>query len=193
MKNKILFIVAMFGVAGCATIPTPKIDPDRDDYFGIVTEPLVWKIGNTNERIVVPAGFVTDYASIPPGVRIFIGRRGRHSRAAIVHDYLYWSQKCSREQADNLMAIGMRESDVRNFTRWSVDRGLDAGGVFAWRGNRKRQQSGEIRILPTRYIAEFGSRSWMSYRQQLESSGVNDAPVSDNGSYCRLGNSDRVP
>jgi hypothetical protein len=37
---------------------------------------------------------------------------GKYSKAAIVHDYLYWTQGCTREQADNLLDIAMKESNV---------------------------------------------------------------------------------
>jgi len=51
---------------------------------------LIYDIGaeNSGRRIVVPAGFVTDGASIP---RIFWGlfpAWGKYSRASVVHDYL---------------------------------------------------------------------------------------------------------
>lgn len=62
--------------------------------------------------ITVPSGFVPDGASIPRILHIAIPTTGWYGRAAIIHDYLYWSQLCTREQADNLMLIAMKESTV---------------------------------------------------------------------------------
>lgn len=39
--------------------------------------------------IRVPAGFVTDLASIPRLARWYVSRDGDHTKPAIVHDYLY--------------------------------------------------------------------------------------------------------
>jgi hypothetical protein len=37
----------------------------------------------------VPKGFVTDLASVPWFARWYVSRDGNHTRAAVVHDYLY--------------------------------------------------------------------------------------------------------
>ena len=185
--------VLAIAISGCATIPQPDDIPDRDDRYTLLKEPLVWKVGRSGRTITVPAGFVSDYASIPPGVSIFLPKRGRYSRAAIVHDYLYWSQKCSRDQADNLMMIGMKETDVKSYQRWFIYTGVDWGGASAWKTNREARQSGSLRILPKGRWAEFGNSSWSAYRAQLESAGVTNAGFSDSGAYCNLGNSRRVP
>ena len=39
--------------------------------------------------IIVPAGMLTDLASVPRWARSFYGRVGKHLEAAIVHDWLY--------------------------------------------------------------------------------------------------------
>lgn len=189
MKHTALFMLAaLLVMSGCAPIPPPLDIPDLDDRYTMLTEPLVWRIGKTRQQIVVPAGFVSDYASIPPGISAFIGRRGRHSRAAIVHDYLYWSQKCTRTQADRLMLIGMREMDVAAFQRWIIYTGVDWGGSFAWNKNRRLNDEGEIRIIPAARRSGFGFQAWPTYRETLERAGVKDATFADSGAYCSLGN-----
>ena len=42
-----------------------------------------------------------------------------YTRAAVIHDYLYWAQPCTREQSDNLLMIAMKESGVSWFRRTS--------------------------------------------------------------------------
>src|SRR5687767_6419042 len=79
----------------------------NDGTYWIVIEPVVYRIGNTQLQIEVPRGFVTDFASIPYGVTAFFLPTGQYSRAAVVHDYLYWTQRCSREQADRIFLLAM--------------------------------------------------------------------------------------
>ena len=45
--------------------PSPLVRAFGDNKFWILVEDMVYVIGSTNERIVVPKGFVTDFASIP--------------------------------------------------------------------------------------------------------------------------------
>ena len=40
-------------------------------------------------EIVVPEGFITDLASVPWFARWYVSRDGNHTRAAVIHDYLY--------------------------------------------------------------------------------------------------------
>lgn len=191
MRKVRTFVLAWAGsavLAGCLAIPSPVTVADVDDRYSMLTEPLVWKIGKTGRTIVVPAGFVTDYASIPPGVRAFIGKRGRHSRAAVVHDFLYWSQLCSRAQADNLMLIGMKEDDAGALRSWAIHTGVDLGGGFAWEANRKARKTGQMKVVPPAYRARFDDSSWPALQSQLTASGVNDGAYSTDNSYCQLGN-----
>src|SRR5215203_3815462 len=102
----------------------------------ILERPFTYIIGSTRTSITIPAGFVTDFASIPAPLRGILERQGQYSRAALVHDYLYWAQGCSRLQADNLLMIAMKESAVGTAERNSVYRGVRAGGSSAWRSNR---------------------------------------------------------
>lgn len=112
------------------TPPSPAVRAFGDSKFWIVVEDMTYVIGRTSDRIVVPKGFVTDFASIP---QLFwtlgLSPYGQYSRAAIVHDYLYWTQGCTREQADNLLVIAMKESNVGGFDEFVVHRGVaDWGG-----------------------------------------------------------------
>ncbi len=63
---------------------------DADCRVWRLDEPLTYEVGalGSGLMIEVPAGFVTDGASIPPPLRGLLPPWGRYSRAAIVHDYL---------------------------------------------------------------------------------------------------------
>jgi len=58
----------------------------------------------------VPAGFVTDFASTPRALWSVIPPTGRYQLAAVVHDFLYWDQGCTREQADTVFAWRWRKA-----------------------------------------------------------------------------------
>ena len=126
--------------------PSPLVRAFGDNKFWIVVEEMVYVIGSTNERIVVPKGFVTDFASIPQALwALGLSPHGQYSRAAVIHDYLYWSQGCSRGQADRLLVIAMKESSVSGFDEFLVYRGVDMGGA----GAMERECSGTESRTPT--------------------------------------------
>lgn len=70
---------------------------ERDPRFGPEEQYLVARTyivhaqldGKTVRVIKVPAGAVTDLASVPPVFRWYVGRVGRHLEASVVHDWLY--------------------------------------------------------------------------------------------------------
>lgn len=62
------------------------------------------------DTVVVPPGFVTDFASVPRPFWWWIAPWGRHGRAAILHDFLY--QQGSITSLDGgARRPGKRESD----------------------------------------------------------------------------------
>lgn len=66
-------------------------------------------MGSNGLTVVVPAGFITDFASIPVALHWFI--RPSHEsimRAAIVHDWLYSTHQTSRGIADAMFEHVMR-------------------------------------------------------------------------------------
>ena len=108
MKAQTQLLIALACVAtvswGQQTPPSPAVRAFGDNKFWITVEDMIYVIGSTSERIVVPKGFVTDFASIPqPLWSLGLTPDGQYSRAAVVHDYLYWSQGCTRAQSDRLL------------------------------------------------------------------------------------------
>ncbi len=93
-------------------IPPVPMTPFGDGQDSVLMGDLTYQIGNTSHVIVVPTGFVTDFASVPRAFWAVLPPFGNHQLAAIVHDFLYWDQGCTREQADALLRVGMAESAV---------------------------------------------------------------------------------
>lgn len=75
-----------------------------------------YKDGRT---FIVPAGFKTDFASIPRILWNIIAPIGKHTLAAVLHDYLYtkgWELGISRKEADKIFYDAMIECFVARIT-----------------------------------------------------------------------------
>src|SRR5687768_9587331 len=66
-------------------ISPPVESPFDDGVFWVLQHPLQYRILDTNISIVVPPGFVTDYASIPSIFWSVLSPYGRYGSPAIVH------------------------------------------------------------------------------------------------------------
>lgn len=177
--------------------PPPESVPvlaDADQEYWILWTDMAWDIGNSGHRIVVPAGFVTDFASIPKILwSTGLTPTGRYGRAAIIHDFLYWSQGCSREQSDRLLVIAMKESEVNSIEENIIYAGVSVGGAAPWSENRKMRESGVIRVVPTEYRNFNFNQRWLDYRKVLMEKSVRDPDFDKSPAYCKLGDSLEVP
>lgn len=99
-------------------------------------------------RIAVPAGFITDFASIPRVLWSLIPPRGRYNRPAIIHDYLYHyapvdsttGARVTKGRADAILREGCKNVDDRLTQRWTIWLGLRLGGFVAWNNYRKHDE-----------------------------------------------------
>jgi hypothetical protein len=88
------------------------------------------------ERITVPAGFVTDFASVPWGFWNFEPPLGDACKAAVVHDYLYATEglgeRFSRAQADGVFREALAASGVPLWKRTLLWAAVRVGGAGGW-------------------------------------------------------------
>ena len=151
--------------------PAALVHAFADGSNWMLQSPLIQEIGKSSPYVViVPRGFVTDFASIPKPLQIFRGSlpfAGRYGNAAIVHDYLYWRQDCTREQADNIMEIAMMDAGISLLERKLIHEGVRQFGQSAWDGNRRDRQSGLMRTVgpPNDEVPQTGT--WADYREWL--------------------------
>jgi hypothetical protein len=82
-------------------------------------------------HITVPAGFVTDFASIPRGLWNIFPPTGKYGHAAVVHDYLYRQTTLSRNECDKIFLEAMEDLQVGWFTRRLIYRAVRLFGGFA--------------------------------------------------------------
>jgi len=89
--------------------------------------------------ITVPAGFVSDGASVP---RIFWGLFppfGEYFQAALIHDYLYTpaNKTFSRAKSDKIFLEAMKQTKVSLITRQIIYRSVQFGGIIHFKGQIK--------------------------------------------------------
>lgn len=84
-------------------------------------------------RIVVPAGFRTDFASIPRLLWPLIGHpAGRYAQAASLHDWLYRNHLVSRAEADRIFREAMGTLGVPAWKRSLMWAAVRVGGHGAY-------------------------------------------------------------
>lgn len=99
-------------------------------HYKLLKEMIVFshRIGVT----VIPAGFVTDMASVPRGFWNLFPPTGPYAKAAVYHDYLYQLGDISRADADREFADGMKALGVCWITRAAMWVALRLFGRKAW-------------------------------------------------------------
>lgn len=72
-----------------------------------LTAPLRFDSAVLGARVTVPAGFVTDLASVPRLPLAWLIAGGKANRAAVVHDYLYVIGWPTKKEADQVFLEAM--------------------------------------------------------------------------------------
>ena len=186
----VLLMLPPMAVAQQPMFP-PTVSPFADQTTWLITRQFRYRILDTDLVIEVPAGFVTDFASIPRPLWTLSSPHGFYSRASIIHDFLYWDQRCTREQADRIMLIAMQESTVGFAERQAIYAGVRAGGQPAWDDNATTRAKGMLRTVPTQFINQVQPLdTWPDFRARLIKQDVREPPR-PNGpppAYCAAGN-----
>lgn len=172
--------------------PVPQLE-FADGRYQMLFAPMTYKVGASGVSIVVPDGFVHDNASVPSPLWSLLPAHGTYGKAAIVHDYLYWAQPCTRLQADNLLMLAMKESGVSWFDRSAIYRGVRLAGESAYEANRRARDQGNLRVVPPQYRSLPATATWLDYLAQLREMGVRDPEFPAQAEYCRLGDTVEVP
>jgi len=114
------------------------------------------------DTFTVPAGFVTDFASVPPAISWLIPSYGKYTLAAVVHDWLcvdlrrYYDQRkaggdwfnytapyANARDTDAIFRRIMRELDVPFLRRWIMWTGVRWGAA-----NNPARRAGLEKDLP---------------------------------------------
>ncbi|WFU40133.1 DUF1353 domain-containing protein [Bradyrhizobium sp. CB82] len=120
------------------------------DRMYFLLRPIRWE-PNPNQSgykaVTVPAGFTTDFASIPQVFWSLLPPDGEYTYPAIVHDYLYWSQAGSKEDADSIFQFGMEDFSVAAPTISAIYNAVRLFGKTAWDEDARLKAAGEKRVL----------------------------------------------
>lgn len=73
-------------------------------------------IDRDNGEILVPAGFVTDFASIPKVFWSTFGAPSNYAPSATIHDYICRNKIFNRNKCDQIFYRAMIDSDVNYIT-----------------------------------------------------------------------------
>lgn len=101
----------------------------------VVEEPFdaYWNRSGNIIKIVIPAGFTTDLASVPRIFQSIIPKLGHHIRPAIVHDYCYEGfTDLTRKEADEMFLEGMQQTKVGWLRRNAMWLAVRVGGRGLW-------------------------------------------------------------
>ena len=137
-------------------------------YF--LTKQISWK-PNANQdvklpNISVPVGFVTDFASIPRIFWSMLRPDGNYAYAAVIHDFLYWTQLTTRENSDMIFKLAMGDFKIPESKANAIYAAVRAGGGKAWNHNADLKRRGERRIL--KVFPTNPATSWPDYKKDPE-------------------------
>jgi hypothetical protein len=177
-----------------STVDSPDLSfLKQGPLAAILQRPMSYQIGKSRDSITVPAGFVTEFASIPRSLWSALSPVGEHERAAIVHDYLYWFQPCEREETDNLLMIAMREAGVSDLQRGAVYAGVRVGSADAWNASAVARDRGDLKVVPTQ-VRPTAQESWSDFRARLGKADIRGTPGRmPRQKFCDYGKSQQVP
>lgn len=89
---------------------------EKDEMRWELLRPLTYQADR--QKFTIPAGFITDLATIPAIFRWLLAPYGKYTKAAILHDYLVRDHIVSLADADGIFRRAMRELNVSFLRRW---------------------------------------------------------------------------
>lgn len=120
------------------------------------------------ENFTVPAGFRTDFASVPRPFVWLLPTYGDYTKAAILHDFMLKQAGVARHDADGLFRRSMRELGVPLVQRWMMWGAVRLGGRLSGAGPKQILQwlvvaipSAVFLILPAAVILLWLALFWL--------------------------------
>ena len=99
---------------------------------------FTYRVGSkdSDDKIVVRNGFVTDFASVPRLLWWLLPPWGTYGKAAVIHDYMYQTRTRTRKQADDIFLEAMEVLSVAKWKRALMYRAVRVFGGFIWKRKR---------------------------------------------------------
>jgi hypothetical protein len=144
-----------------------RVSRFRDPMYFLIA-PISWtpNLSETGkyQAVEVPTGFVTDFASIPPIFYSVLRPDGEYAYAAVIHDYLYWTQTGPREDADEILKLAMQDLKVGSTKLTAIYEAVRHFGGKAWNDNARLKSQGEKRILVK--FPDDPTTNWEDWKKQ---------------------------
>lgn len=150
----LLLLTLFMLLTACSTsISRPTITQlSPNPALFMVAHPLSYQAYDGELEITVPVGFITDLASIPRQLWWWQSPFEATMAPAILHDYLYWQQTCTKDEADAVMYLAMEEVGINANTRNLVYAGIRTPRAQnAWDQNQRARLNGESRFFTSDY------------------------------------------
>lgn len=114
-----------------AEFQTPLVVQEIDDDKWKLKEDLVYR-GDIVGLVYIPAGFVTDFASVPRLPLAYWVAGNTAHEAAVVHDFLYQTHPCTKSQADRTFREAMAITGIPAWKKNIMYLAVVIGGWSAW-------------------------------------------------------------
>lgn len=82
--------------------------------------------------VEVPSGYSTDLDSVPRIPIAYAWLKGRATKSAVIHDWLYYN-KHDRKEADKIFLEAMKAEGVAAWRRWPIYSAVRAFGWLAYK------------------------------------------------------------
>jgi len=181
-KNNLtaLILAISLGIFGCSTTMPIKSDFQRSpalrpfyDTYWVLLEDLHFKMLREEDHeqfdIIIPAGFVTDLASIPSILTPIYNKYSRYASPGIVHDFLYWTHACNdRNVSDRILKEALKGLGSGYSARNTIKKGVQWFGGTSWEKNQKEREQGFTRYIPDGMRGIKPSDRWKVRRKEFK-------------------------
>lgn len=126
------------------------VSPLADGKTWVLVRPFGYDRGveGGSDRIQTDIGFMTDFASVPRPLWVILPKWGKYGNAAVIHDWLYWSQgRFSRAEADGVFLEAMTVLGVSAWQKHTMHWAVRLFGWLAWQRNQWDRADGFDRVL----------------------------------------------
>lgn len=145
-------------------------DPQASEELGKkyfkVTQSFRYYLNEENPDVwgYVPAGFLSDGASVPKPFWWLLPPWGSYGQAAVLHDILCETKtlfkeeipyEITRKDADEIFLEAMNHLGVKWYVRYPMFLAVRAWGIFGWGPNKTRLA--KKRAIENEYMKEYGT------------------------------------
>ena len=121
-----------------------NVSPFSDGIRWELLDEFSYDVGSlgSGDTITVPAGFITDFASIPKIAWSIIGGPwGKYGKAAVIHDYLFATQQRSWRETNQIFLEGMQVLGVSWLKRTIMYSVVTTFSWVSWLRAKKRYRA----------------------------------------------------